>query len=73
MKPRATITGVSDTAIGELKANMDRIEGVVTDIKLLLGKQNGARSYARTGGIGVGGAGAAWVLLEGAARLLGGG
>lgn len=53
-----------DDRIDGLTAGLARVETGVTDIKLLLARQNGLRSLAKTGGAGAGGVGLIYGLIE---------
>jgi len=46
-----------DADVDELKTEVGKVNVTCTDIKLMLAKQNGLRSIAKTTGAGAGGAG----------------
>ena len=60
-----------DKGIEELASGLADVAEGMADIKLLLVKQNGLRSYARMGGSGAAGAGAIVAAIMAAFKFLG--
>jgi len=53
-----------DQAIESLTSTVGAVDGKCDDIKLILAKNNGLRSLAKTGGAGAGGVGLIYGLIE---------
>ena len=66
----ARLTG-HDKGIEELANGLAEVSVTCTDIKLMLAKQNGLWSLAKTGGAGAGGAGAIVAAMMAAFKFLG--
>ena len=61
-----------DQAIEALTGTVGTVDGKCDDIKLILAKQNGLRSLAKTGGAGAGGVGLVFAVIKGLEAILGG-